>query len=153
DSIETLSEVDNRLVGRTAKVAMEHVFKIEKHSYTYPNSNNGLYYACVKLADDNNEELPQPIIKDNDNKEESEFKRTLREWIEDNIEVTNSDDRLYNVDIANSIGIDYPEFDRASISRTISPMITEMFNVKRSYKRPNSYAGLHYYGIDIIDKL
>src|SRR5699024_6113923 len=32
DSIETLSEVDNRLVGRTAKVAMEHVFKIEKHS-------------------------------------------------------------------------------------------------------------------------
>src|SRR5699024_10544870 len=78
DSIETLSEVDNRLVGRTAKVAMEHVFKIEKHSYTYPNSNNGLYYACVKLADDNNEELPQPIIKDNDNKEESEFKRTLR---------------------------------------------------------------------------
>lgn len=152
DSIESLSEVDNRLVGRAAKVAMEHVFKIEKHSYTYPNSNNGLYYTCVKLADDNNEELPQPIVKDTDNKEESKFKRTLREWIENNIEVTDSDDRLYNVDITNSILIDYPEFDRASIRLNISSMITEMFNIEKSYERPNSYVGLHYYGIKIIEK-
>src|SRR5699024_3716487 len=147
---------DNNLIITKEKDAPDNLVDEYKESKII-NTERGKHMNGKALnkgnLNDINEELPQSIIKDTDEKKESKFKRTLREWIKNNIEATNSDDLLYNVDIADSIKIDHPEYDRASISRVISPMITEMFNVKKSYERPNSYIGLHYYGIKIIDKL